>query len=417
MATCGDEGGDPITCNCPECEWEPPQDAVVKPLYADQTTQVGCVYVWNESGQVYAAYGTTGGWLINKVYLHVDEVEDGDYTPGAVCPIPDADDIPQNKANNPKVGHFDFERDYLDEYGEYYDECLSCTGPLTDLTDPTDPKWVFDEGDEVYVAAHANVERGWWLPPVGQVTYRVTTSGRTESYFISTLKGYDFTGDITVTEEGTQFPGWCIDAVTVIQTNRDYLGVRFYPSYGRCAPEPLREYPSGDTEPWQEKLNCINFVLNNKAGSYTFPIGDPNYPGETVSWSFPSNWEEIQGVIWWITNPTTVQPTPEGTKNFGGITWNNKIVWAIYQYALENNCEEFEPGCGDIAAVIVDSDTYDENGNPITPAQLTIIEVPVPCDIGEGETAWGACDEPLTCPFLGNNWATYFTYELPTSNP
>ncbi|ADI74500.1 hypothetical protein Metev_1660 [Methanohalobium evestigatum Z-7303] len=388
-------GSGNFECNGSTCMWNPPADAIEKTIYADQTKEVGTLYIWNESGNVSVAYKTFDGWLLNKINLHIDKVEDEDYKNG--IPVPGQDDIPMTSSGNPITEEFDLQLDYLNESSSCYNNCTNCSGQLNLSS------WKFDGCSKLYVAANAEVEQGWWLPTLGEVNYSVQTSGRDSSYFIAELNDGDFNGSIDVPKD--DYLSWCIDAVTAISPGVTYEGVGFYPTYGRCSPEPFREYPEGDNTPWQDKLNCVNFILNNKNGSY-----DLN--GENVTWS-SEDFEEIQGVIWNITNPETISlSNTSGTTPYGGITWDNKTAWAIYQYAQSNDCENFTPECGDTAAILVNSDIYSETGELLDKEQLTVIETTVPCDpydIGENETAWAAQNGPYTYSFEGDEWSTYTT--------
>ncbi|WP_342678509.1 hypothetical protein [Methanofollis sp. UBA420] len=394
----------------------PPPDAVVKTLYAGRTIPVGTVSLWTEDGTMMVAYATTGGWVLKEVHLHVDCVEAGDVPGGADekpskkgggryghgweknagsagnsgYPVPDQDDVPQNRNGNPIVGHF--------EHKVYYPDGGTTTSGTIDMGP-------VGTCDAMYVAAHAKVARGGEsipLPPPGVVTYLpVRNKGDapvTFSLFAATITGGGLDG---------VYPAWCIDYDTAIRSGTGYTA-RFYPAYGPDVPGPLRDYEASDLS-WEEVLNCIAYLINHKDGSYTFSLDDPFFPGETVSWSESGNWKELQGAMWWVIKPSLVPENMTGMSSGGQIKWDNRITYAILSSARADGCTSFMPGCGDLAAVIVDPYSSDA---PDTPRQLMVIEVPVPCGPYEEESAWGAMGDPLTYPFPWKNWATYIVYTV-----
>lgn len=392
----------------------PPVDAVVRTLYAGRTIPVGTVSIWTEDDIMKVAYTTTGGWVLKEVHLHVDCVEPGD-VPGDIAgkpskkgkdrfghgweknagrggyPVPGPDDVPQNRNGNPIVGHFD------------YTACYPDGGTTT--TGPIDMGPV-DTCDAMYVAAHAEVARGGDsipLPPPGIVTYLPVRYDRGTDSVACSL----FTATITGGGLDGVYPAWCIDYETAIRSGTAYTA-RFYPAYGPDVPGPLRDYEAGDLS-WEEILHCIAYLINHKEGSYTFPSNDPFFPGETVFWSDPENWKELQGAMWWIIKPSLVPENMTGTSSGGQIRWDNRICYAILSSARADGCASFTPVCGDVTLVIVDP--YSP-GAPDTPRQLMVIEVPVPCGSYEEESAWGAMNGPLTYPFPGKNWATYIVYTM-----
>jgi len=388
-----------------------PTDVVEKTLYAGQTIPVGTVSIWTADGNLMVAYTTTGGWVLKAVHLHVDCVEGGD-TPAVagekppkkrpgrsvhggktngVCPVPGQDDVPQTRSGNPVVGHFEYQASYPD------------AGTTT--TGPIDMGPVGSCG-AMYVAAHAEVARGGDLiplPPAGAVVTYLPVANwgdtpATPSLFAATIPGGGMDG---------VYPAWCIDCENAIRSGVGYTA-RFYPADGPDVPAPLRSYEA-DALSWEEMLRCIAYLVNHKEGSYTFPLDDPFFPGQTVSWSGPENWREIQGAIWWVVRPSMMPENMTGTTLWGQITWDNRICYAILSSARADDCTGFVPGCGDVAIVIVDPYT---SGAPDTLRQLMVIEVPFRCVPYEEETAWGAMDGPLTCPFPGKNWATYIVYTV-----
>ena len=66
--------------------------------------------------------------------------------------------------------------------------------------------------------------------------------------------------------------------------------------------------------------------------------------------------------------------------------------------------EGFVPGCGDVAAIILNP--IDDEGE--TNAQVTLIPYPVQCKAGQGaETAWASGDTKFV-----RGWGSYFIYTI-----
>ncbi|MDW7739074.1 MAG: hypothetical protein SCJ97_03305 [Bacillota bacterium] len=112
---------------------DPPGDAQEVPLYAGQNIEVGSVFVWNDSENLFVLYKLSegaleDGWCISETHLHVGK---------------SLDEFPlAGRQQNPVPGQFD----YSDPHGcvpEYLYE-ISLDGWLV--------------GDELLVAAHAVVK-------------------------------------------------------------------------------------------------------------------------------------------------------------------------------------------------------------------------------------------------------------------
>jgi len=235
----------------------------------------------------------------------------------------------------------------------------------------------YNAGDCVYIAAHAVVtEVDHWnisladfeanLPD--QVAMKVAYPGPS-SYFQTTVDG----GSIL---DGT-YTGWCIDVGHTISPGTWY-NANVYSSY-----EDLSGV-SGLNIDNPENLPLVNYIIN------TFHAGDPSmggYGNYTLC--------DIQRAIWALIDDGM---TTCGTYNQDRV---DEIVAAANEYFL--NFGIFYPQCGDVIAVIL----IPVNGQQITIAQVTVIEVPTTCEpvLGEGsETAWG-CGVPIR---ENKNWGWYF---------
>lgn len=87
---------------------------------------IGDVSVWGDCTNLYVKYVVTEpNWVITHVHFHVDD---------------DADDIPQNRKGNPKIGHFEYSVAFSPGVTEYTSDPISTPSP-----------------DDVYIAAQAEV--------------------------------------------------------------------------------------------------------------------------------------------------------------------------------------------------------------------------------------------------------------------
>jgi len=137
------------------------------------------------------------------------------------------------------------------------------------------------------------------------------------SYFDTTLSnvpsGYDVSnGD---------YLGWCIDLDHDIADNTSYQ-VSLYLSYNTSMPSYL----------WHNNLSKVNYILNNKQGS----------------------WQQVQNAMWYL-----LDFGDEGLNSYG---------WAMVNDAIANG-SSFCPGVGDVIAIIADAGID---------VQYTVIEVQVP---------------------------------------
>ena len=90
---------------------------------------VGDVSVWNDGTTLYVEYETIGDWVILETHLAVEN---------------DLVNIPQTKNNNPKVGHFEYKKEFDPGVNNYAIEI--------DLWEKG-----FEVNDDLYIAAHAVV--------------------------------------------------------------------------------------------------------------------------------------------------------------------------------------------------------------------------------------------------------------------
>lgn len=115
----------PDLCHAQAC----PREAVTS-LIAGQTIDIGTVTVRIEDNILFVDYATEGGWVLAASQLAVAAT---------------LEEIPVTRSGNPKVGHFPFK--------ETHDPVV------TDYTYSVDLEaWDLREADELYFAAHADVQ-------------------------------------------------------------------------------------------------------------------------------------------------------------------------------------------------------------------------------------------------------------------
>ncbi|MHA2103877.1 MAG: vWA domain-containing protein [Candidatus Hodarchaeales archaeon] len=88
----------------------------------------GDVIIWNDQDNLYVTYNTTDGWYMTETHLQVADSLDG---------------IPQTKKGNPIPGKFEY-KDYFDPGIQTYTYSIP---------------WTWDPGTNLYIAAHAVVEK------------------------------------------------------------------------------------------------------------------------------------------------------------------------------------------------------------------------------------------------------------------
>jgi hypothetical protein len=225
---------------------------------------------------------------------------------------------------------------------------------------------------EIAIAAHADVfvDGGLdaledALPATAKLTVAFTGG---DSYFNSTVSN---TGEPF---DGT-YDGWCIDTQGRINPGTTY-DVNVFSSYEDAAEDHV-DVPGN--------LDLVNWIINQGFFGSASPSGGTYSMGD------------IQKAIWVLID--------DGDFGVPG-PWSPVHVQEIVDAALASG-EGFVPGCGEVVAVIL----VPVNGQQVTIAQVTFIEVGVPCEDRE-ETAWGgnwngtAFEEP----FNGGSWAGWFPY-------
>lgn len=224
----------------------------------------------------------------------------------------------------------------------------------------------WDVGTNVLIAAHGVVQtlEGGLdgleadLPEMVSMSVVRTEDGFGDpSYFDVTISG----GTVL---DGT-YDNWCITTDRYITQGETYTA-NVYSSY-EALPAGLVDFP--------ENLDLVNWIINQHF------VGQPSACGGTYTYG------DVQKAIWELIDD---DPTGGG---LGPVSMCR--VEEIVAGALAFG-EGFVPGCGDVVAVILVPGDL----------QLTIAEVPIPCEFAE-ETAWG---DGLDFP--GKNWATYFEYEV-----
>jgi hypothetical protein len=325
-------------------------DPYVTELIAGQSIDVGEVQVWDDGEYLYVRY------LIDADLTPDDPGDDSSQTliyETHVAIASSFEDIPQTKKGQPKIGHFPYSNSFETGVTEVMHEIKLDINP----------------DEPVYISAHAVVKKlggitGLETTLPEEVTMSVTYPG-TEygsfSYF-----------DVTVTG-GTMLDGmydsWCIDVDNVIYPDSSYMaGV--YSSY-EDLPADIVEYP--------ENLVYVNWIINQDFVGKTSPGGFGTY-----------TWGDIQVAVW-----TLIDDNLSASVGSFSPDRVQEIVDAAYASG-----EDFSPECGEhVAVIIVPTGT-----TQLVIAQVTLIEVKVPCDDIE-ETAWGKGND-----FIKKNWAMYFIY-------
>lgn len=322
----------------------------VTQLIAGKHIDVGEVQVWDDGDYLYVRY------VIDADLTPDDPGDDSSPTliyETHLSVTSSFEDIPLTRKGQPIVGQF--------AYSNRYDP------GLTEVIYEIKLEW--DINEPIYVAAHAMVKKMGGLTGLesalpDQVTMNVAYPGLgygTSSYFDATISGGTMLDGI--------YDSWCIDIDNAIYPNSSYLaGV--YSSY-EDLPAGIVEYP--------ENLDLVNWIINQEYIGKTSPGGYGTY-----------TWGDIQVAIW-----TLVEDDPPGAVGIYSSDRVDEIVAAAY-----TGGDDFLPECGGEVAVIV----VPGGGAQVVIAQVTLIEVEVPCDDIE-ETAWGEGEG-----FPWKSWAMYFIY-------
>jgi hypothetical protein len=245
-------------------------------------------------------------------------------------------------------------------------------------------------------------------PGVGTVTietYWTITGSATSSGDLALFQDTVTVGNPTV-PAGT-YLGWCIDVAGSIGNGPTSYNVLMYSS---CDPSldkelaALGSYPVSDLNASAAQWNAVNYILNNKVGSY--------WDVQVAIWNFVGGpWTQLAGY------PTA------NTANVNAMVAN-----------ATKNAGTWQPGPGNVIAVVLAiPPTSSSAGTP--PTQLTCIEVPYPCSQMvccpcpsqncQGGSVW--CNAHLTCSpgqpcnvFCRNSSVTFtckdgqtYTYPVP----
>jgi hypothetical protein len=308
---------------------------------------VGEVQVWNDVTNLYIKYVMNEEWCLTETHLHV---------------ATDPANFPLTKKGSPKIGNFQYEGMH---------ECIDNFSYVVPLS---------EEWDDLYIAAHALVRLvepvdyesdlpGFEAALPDQVTMSVQYPyGGGPAYFpVTTVSG----GTVL---DGT-YLGWCVDTENVIYQNTSYTA-NVYSSY-ESLPDGTVDYP--------ENLDLVNWIINQ---------GFVGQPSSGCSGNY--TYGDVQRAIWELIDDQV------STAGLG--SWSQCRVNEILAAAYANG-EGFVPDCGDVIVVIL----APVNGQQVIIAQVTTIEVEVPCiPIYRFETAWGEGDEFT----VGRDWSMYFMYTV-----
>jgi len=361
-----------------------PTDPCCVDLVAGQFYDVGEVCVWHDVDYLYVRYETIGGiWPLNITHLAVEESS--------------PDDIPQ-KNGNPIPGQFPYTEPW--DSGPNFDTyriplvaapILSSNGKKVLV-----PGHNWAEGDTLYIAAHSVVGicdcESLELILPDTVDADVHYPGDS-SYFIVTISGDGILDG--------EHKGWCADADDEISRDGDYTG-DIYTSI--C--DDLADLPEGlIANPGN--LDLVNWLLNNWE-DLGYTAGD------------------AQAAIWILLSghlPSSLSSIlASGGKGWPASQDYDETDTLALVAAAEAH-DGFEPGCGDVMAVIFVPPIWDTGRFIGLPRQTVMFEVPAPCGC---QTAWGA-DDGTDVPgpddgdgykneFPGNDWALYLIYQIPVTN-
>ena len=320
------------------------------PLIAGQNTVIGDVTVSND------------GINLTVVYQINDGLTEGDGYFLTKTQVYASKSKPKGAAATGAPGQFLFQHPDLHAKSDVH------TIPLSGLD--------AEAGDEIFVAAHANVvnennQIGVEDPDLGALEAALPASvnivasnyPNADAYFDTTVTGGS--GSLSDGTYGT----FCID-----ETHNIYLGTSYsaevYSSYGA-----LPESVTGGANPHvdnPDNLDLVNWVINN-SDEYTST--------------------EQQNVIWALI---------DDAKSRDQLSPNEK---ELYDAAVANG-EDFTPGCGDVVAVIL----VPVNEAQVVIAQVTFAQLGITCDpIFKGDTSWAIADSGTD--FRGG-WGSYFDYSV-----
>jgi hypothetical protein len=316
-------------------------------LIAGQNTVVGTVTVMGGVNDLTVTYVVDPPWVITQTHLHV---------------APSVDEIPQNKNGSPRLGHFDYSRNYFP--------------PVTQDTFAVNPIELETDGD-ICIAAHAVVctgEEGDQPIDVDAIFGDLRVEARANLYQIDVQRGVLCPDGNPVSTQVVEildgpfagnYDGWCIE-----------YGVR---------PADTRESGPIDVTFYRDSsmpnIDVIDCLFNNIE----------EYLMDYCVW-------HIQWVIWRQIGQADL---PEAQVRWAQMmdpgSGNSDDVDMILE--LEEIVEA-NAGCelraGDLMAIVVDPG-YDARGE----LQDVIIPVPIPGG-SDCNTAWADGNN-----LPGSSWATY----------
>ncbi len=194
------------------------------------------------------------------------------------------------------------------------------------------------------------------LPLPDDVTMQVTYAGSSgnPSYFDTTVSN----GGIL---DGT-YDGWCVDTSRGIASGTPYTA-EVYSSY-ESLPAGIVDFP--------HNLDLVNWIINQ------------NYPGTDSPGGFGTySFSDVQRAIWALIDDTQ--------SDAGLADWDPNRVQEILDAAAAAG-EGFLPQCGQTVAVILVP--VDQNGQPtnqVIIAQVTLIDLPLGCNVEERSTQISFC--------------------------
>jgi len=324
---------------------------LVVDLIAGQHEVIGTVTVEDDGTNLYVTYDAD--WALTETHLYVSADEPRHHAPG----------------------RFPYGDDSLDAVsGETY------VIPLADLG--------VSSGDTVYVAAHAvayeivgyedpDVE-GFNLSLPEQVNITSQHPGGGDSYWdVTVSNGGDLDGD---------YEGWCVDTDRTMSSGTTYTADVYSSLDEGFDGLGLVEHP--------ENMGLVNWIINQ---GY---VGDSSPAGGVYTYG------DVQRAIW------TLIEDNNSTAGLG--SWDQDRVDEILADAAADGAD-FTPGCEDtVAVLLVPVNSSGDTTNQIIIAQVTFIEVGVPCDpiLGGDETAWA--DGPHD---FRRSWAMYMDYTVCGDGP
>jgi hypothetical protein len=330
----------------------PPAWATEINLIADQNINVGTVYVWNDTINLYVKYETTDEWVMTETHLAVAATLDG---------IPQT--LPNKKGlggGNPIPGQFAYSTDHNPAVQTY-----TYTIPLTSLG-----------GTSLYIAAHAKVQ----LPQV--LSALITAS----------IASGDSSGGVLLDN--------------VLHISEDPITPEFPVGY----PGPYVGVPSPAVPTWIH--SSWPTITGAQWISSAYLVEDPDNNSWrlfTRNFAIPSNALNITGSLMMM----TADNAEEVYLNSTFVGSDGEVYGPFIDNQEWNTIESFSglnllPGTN-ILKVMVRN--YAWSGGVYANPTGLIYKMDYKYQIVERElqteTAWGT-----GTPFSGKNWATYFTYTV-----